>query len=121
MLRYDPPRDLIVAERDKRLDAVLFALVEYLVIESKPRLICLAGIIWEDARPVDRQTETLKAHLREKRNILRIMVVKVNRLVAGVERVRVRHRQKRPRRIHIAAQKHVGHGQGLAVFQVRPL
>ena len=121
VLGDNPPRDFVVAEGDKRLYAMRLALVKHLVIEGQSRLIGHAGIVREDARPVDGKPEALKAHLRKERDVFFVVVVKVYRLMAGIERIRVRPRQEGARRVHVSAQQHVRHGKRLAVLQIRTL
>ena len=80
---------LIMADGHQRLDAVLFAAVEHLVVEGQARLVGLflhAG--GEDARPVDGGAEHLEPHLGKQGNVLLVMVVEVDGVVAGVELVR---------------------------------
>ena len=77
-----------MANGDQRLDAVLLAAVKDLVIEFKALLVRLglhAG--GENAGPVDRGAEGLEAHLGEESNVLLVVVVEVDGLMAGIQPV----------------------------------
>ena len=79
---------LVVADGDQRLDAVLLAAVKDLVIEFKALLVRLrlhAG--GENAGPVDGGAEGLEAHLGEESNVLLVVVVEVDGLMAGIQPV----------------------------------
>ena len=78
-------RHLEVAEGDDRLDAVLVALVEEIVVELQAgfvggRLVAVG----EDAGPGDGGAEALEAHLGKEGDVLLIMVVEVDGFVVGV-------------------------------------
>ena len=80
----------IVADRDKRLDAVLFTAVEHPVIEGKACLVGLGVLAGrEDARPVDGSAEGLEPHLGKEGDVLLVMVVEVDGLMTGIELVRL--------------------------------
>ena len=99
---------------------MLFAFVEHFVIEGQTGLIGLFVVaVREDPPPVDGKPEAGKAHLREQSDILRIAVIEIDRLVAGIERGRIRHRQKSPGRIHIAPEQHIRDAQSFAVRKIR--
>ena len=79
-------RSLIVGDGDQRFDAVLLALVKHCVIECEALFV--RGLIHagrEDARPGDGQTEAFEAHFAHQRDVFLIMMVKVGRLMVGVE------------------------------------
>ena len=78
-------RHLEVAEGDDRLDAVLVALVEEIVVELQAgfvggRLVAVG----EDAGPGDGGAEALEAHLGKEGDVLFVVVVKVDGVVVGV-------------------------------------
>ena len=75
-----------VADGDQRLDAVFMALVKNAVVEGQPRLVGLGVVaVGQDAGPRNGQPEALEAHLCKQGDILFIMVIQVDGLVAGVE------------------------------------
>ena len=75
-----------MADGDQRLDAVLMALVKNAVIESQPSLVGLGVIaVGQDAGPCNGQPEALEAHLCKQGDILFIMMIQVNSLVARIE------------------------------------
>ena len=120
VLRDNCPRNFVVAERNQRLYAVLFALVEDFVVEFQARLVRLSVVaVRENARPVNRQPVAFEAHFREKRNVFLEVVVHVNRLVRGVESAFLDCRTESARSIHVAAQQHIRHRKPLAIFTVR--
>ena len=77
-----------MADGDQRLDAVLLAAVEHAVVELQTLLIGFRfPAVGEDAGPVDGGAEGLKAHLRKEGNVLFVVVIEINGLVAGVQTV----------------------------------
>ena len=119
VLRDDRPRNLIVAERDQRLDAVLFAFVEHPVVKCKAFLIRLGIIpVREDTRPVDRHAVAFEAHLAEERDVFLIVMIQVDRLVGGIENAGLRVRAERSRGVHVAAEQHIRHGESLSAFKI---
>ena len=75
-----------VADGDQRLNAVLMALVKNAVVEGQSCLVGLSIVaVGQDAGPCNGQPEALEAHLCKQGDILFIMVIQVNGLVAGVE------------------------------------
>ena len=122
ILRHDVPGNLVVAQCDQRLDPVFFALVKHLVIESESGLIGLLIVpVREDPAPVDGQPETLEAHLREQRDVLLVVMIEVDRFVAGIKGRRICLGQKSPGRIYISAKEHVRDAQSFAILQIGPL
>ena len=117
---HNIPRDLIVAQRHKRLNAILAALVKYLVIKSKTGFIGLFVVaVREDPAPVDRKPETGKSHLRKQRYILFVAMIKINSFVAGIKCRLVCPGKESPWRIHISSQQHVRHAQLFSILQIR--
>ena len=81
---------LVVADGDQRLDAVLLAAVEHTVVELQTLLIGFRfPAVGEDAGPVDGGAEGLEAQLGKQGDILLVVVVEIDRLMAGVQTVRV--------------------------------
>ena len=79
-----------MADGDQRLDAVLLAAVEHAVVELQTLLIGFRfPAVGEDAGPVDGGAEGLEAHLGKQGDILLVVVVKIDRLMAGVQTIRV--------------------------------
>src|SRR5699024_6140866 len=76
---------LVVADGDQRLDAVLFAAVKDAVVEGQALFVGL-GLLpgGEDAGPVDGGAEGLEPHLGKQGDVLLVVVVEVDGLVAGV-------------------------------------
>ena len=75
-----------MADGDQRLNAVLMALVKNAVVEGQSCLVGLSIVaVGQDAGPCNGQPEALEAHLCKQGDILFIMVIQVNGLVAGVE------------------------------------
>ena len=85
MRRRDGEGHLIVRQGDQRLDTVTLQFIEDAIGELQASLIRL---ILEPrriyARPIDGKAETLEPHLRQKGDILFVMVVEVHAGVAGV-------------------------------------
>ena len=80
---------LVVADGHQRLNAVLLAAVKDPVVELQTLFVGLglhAG--GEDTGPVDGGAEGLEAHLGKEGNVLLVVVVEVDRLMAGVQPVR---------------------------------
>lgn len=78
--------ELIVRERDHRLDAALAALLEHAPVELDARPIGLAFVpAREDSAPVDGHAVVLEAHLAEQRDVVEVMAVHVHSLMGGVE------------------------------------
>ena len=74
----------------QRLNAMAFQLADHVVIKLQTCLVRLCLIaIWKDPAPRDGKAEALEAHLREQGNVLFVMVVKINRLMAGIVGVRM--------------------------------
>ena len=81
---------LVVADGDQRLDAVLLAAVKNAVVKFQALLVGLAlHASGEDAGPVDGGAEGLEAHLRKQSNVLFVVVVEVDGFMTGVQAVRV--------------------------------
>ena len=79
---------LVVTDGNQRLDAVLLAAVKDLVIEFKALLVRLGlHTGGENAGPVDGGAEGLEAHLGEESNVLLVVVVEVDGLMAGIQPV----------------------------------
>ena len=120
VLGHDIPRNLVVAQRHQRLNAVFAALVKHLVIEGQTRLIGLFVVsIGENPAPVDGKPETGKSHLCKQRDVLFVMMIEVDCLMAGIKRRLVRSGEEGSGRIHIAAQQHIRHTQSFAILQIR--
>ena len=82
--------DLVVADGDERLDAPLLALREHGTIELDACLVGLGLVAhWIEAAPVDGRAEDLHAHLAEELDVLLVVPVEVDRLVARIVGVRV--------------------------------
>ena len=81
---------LVVREGDERLDAVCEAAVEDAVVEGHARL---KRLVLEarrvEARPVDGGAQAVEAHLGEEGDVLLVVMVEVDGLMAGVELVGV--------------------------------
>ena len=79
---------LVVGERDQRLDALGQAVVEDLVVEGETRLV---GLLLQarraDAGPVHGGAEHVEAHLGKEVDVLLVVMVKVDGLMARVELV----------------------------------
>ena len=109
-----------MAQRHKRLNAILAALVKHLVIKSKTGFIGLFVVaVREDPAPVDREPETGKSHLRKQRYILFVAMIKINGFVAGIKCRLVCPGKESPWRIHISSQQHVRHAQLFSILQIR--
>ena len=79
---------LVMADGDQRLDAVLLAAVEHAVVELQTLLIGFRfPAVGEDAGPVDGGAEGLEAHLSKEGDILFVVMIEINGLVAGVQTV----------------------------------
>ncbi len=79
---------LVMADGHQRLNAVLFAAIEHAVVKLQTffvRLCLHAG--GEDTSPVDGGTEGLETHFSEEGDVLFVVVVEINGLVAGVQTV----------------------------------
>ena len=77
-----------MADGDQRLDAVLRAAVKNAVVKFQALLVGLAlHASGEDAGPVDGGAEGLEAHLGEESNVLLVVVVEVDGLMAGIQPV----------------------------------
>ena len=67
------------------LDAVLTALVKHVLIKFQARLVgLLIEAVGVNAAPGDAQAVALKAHLREQGDVLLVVMVKINGLMAGI-------------------------------------
>ena len=77
-----------MADGDQRLDAVLLAAVKNAVVKFQALLVGLAlHASGEDAGPVDGGAEGLEAHLSKEGDILFVVMIEINGLVAGVQTV----------------------------------
>ena len=110
---------LKVAEGDHRFDAVPMALVEQVVVELEP---CLVGgllvPVGEDAGPCDGGAEALEAHLGKQADVLLVVVVKIDGVVAGVILTGQNAVGDPAGSLDVAGGDHVGNAQALAVFLV---
>ena len=110
---------LKVAEGDHRFDAVPIALVEQVVVELEP---CLVGgllvPVGEDAGPCDGGAEALEAHLGKQADVLLVVVVKIDGVVAGVILAGQNAVGDPAGGLDVACGDHVGNAQALAVFLV---
>ena len=78
-------RHLEVAQGDDRLDAVLVALVEEVIVELQTGFVGFQLVaVGEDAGPCDAGAEALEAHLREQPDVLLVVVVEVDGFVVGI-------------------------------------
>lgn len=108
-----------VADGNKRLDPIFMAFIEHGIVEGKA-LFARLGIIavWQDAGPCDGQPETPEAHLGKEGDILFVVVIQVNGLVAGVivPVVAFQHFQpaQRHRKAVSAKRGHIHGGKALA-------
>ena len=76
---------LVVAEGDHGLDALLLTGLEHAAIELDAGLVGLGLVaVGEDAAPVDGHAVALKAHLAKELNVVEIVMVHVHGLVAGI-------------------------------------
>ena len=97
-------------------------LLEHGAIELNSRLIGLGVLArGEDAAPVDGDAQALKAHLVKKGDVLFVMMVEVDGLVAGIVLTLVNSGGNHARRIDGAALDHVGNGKTLTVLEIRAL
>ena len=70
---------IVMADRHKWFDAVSMAFAEYFMIKFQSRRIWLRIVpVWVDSCPRDRQTEHLESHFSQQRNVLFIMMIKIN-------------------------------------------
>ena len=86
VLNHQVHRHVKMAQRDQRLDTVLFALFEQRAIEGdalRIRLLLVAAR--EQAAPGDGSAKDAEPHLRHQGDIFLVAVVEIDRLVAGVE------------------------------------
>ncbi len=116
-------RELVVRERDQRLDAVLLALQEDVAVVLHASLVGRRLFArGEDAAHLDGQAEALEAHLRKEGDVLLVVVVEVDALVAGIVRVGTHTgRRHHARLVDGAAHDDVGHREALAVGVVAAL
>ena len=115
-------RQLIVADCYQRLDAMRPAAVKHAVIKGQPGLVRLlfhAGRI--NSGPVDTGPEYPKAHLRQKGDVLLIMMIEINRFMAGIKAVRMNMIGNPFRRGMAAVGAHIRHARSLAVDIPRTL
>ncbi|CZY57830.1 Uncharacterised protein [Enterobacter hormaechei] len=125
VLRHQVHRHVEVAERDQRLDVVLFALLEHRAVEGNAFLIRQRFVaVRVEAAPGNRGAEHRKAHLRHQGDVFFVAMVKINRLVARVEFVVP---QRKPffladlyRQTVCAVGDHVDRRQSFAAFTVSP-
>ena len=81
---------LVVMQRDQRLDALLLHVRENVIVELEARLQrLLLGARGEEARPLDRESQRLEAHLGKKVDVLAPAMIEVHSMTLGVA-VRVR-------------------------------
>ena len=107
---------LVVADGDQRLDAVLLAAVEHTVVELQTLLIGFRfPAVGEDAGPVDGGAEGLEAHLGKQGDVLFVVVVEINGFMAGVQTVRVDDGGHPLGHGVGAVGAHIGHAGALAV------
>ena len=113
---------LVVIESDERLDAMLFALVDHILIELEPRLIGLSVVaVGKYARPVDRETEAFEAHFCKQRDILFVVMIEVDCLMRRIEDALLNGRTERARSVDVAAKEQVGNREALTVFEISAL
>ena len=108
-----------VADGDKRLDAIFMALVEHRIVEGKTFFAGLGVVaVRQDAGPRNGQPEALEAHLGKEGDILFVVVVQVDGLMAGVIVLCVafQHFQLAPGHRHTVRPKggHIHGGKALA-------
>ena len=90
VLLAQPHGDLVVRDGDQGLDAVVAAALEHVPVELDARLVGLVLVAHrEDAAPVDGGAEDLHAHLAEELDVLAIVMIEVDALVAGIVLLRV--------------------------------
>ena len=107
---------LIVRDCNQRLNAVLLALLEHVLVELKTLLVrlCLhAGR--EDTGPVDRCTEGLEAHLGKKRDVFFVMMIEINCFVGGIQSSRLNGGRHSLRVCVASVCAHIGDRRTLAV------
>ena len=76
---------LVVAEGDHGLDALLLTGLEHAAVELDAGLVGLGLVaVGEDTAPVDGHAVALKAHLAKKLDIVEVVMVHVHGLVAGI-------------------------------------
>ena len=104
-----------MVQSDHRLDAIFVQLVKDIVVELQP---CLVGFrvvpVGEDAGPCNGHPVALEAHLGKQPDVLLVMVVEVDGLVAGVVAAGVDAVVDLPRLALGVAHFHIGHAQALA-------
>ena len=87
-------RQFVVADGDQRFDAVLFAAIEHLIVKFQTLFVGLRlHARGENAGPVDGSSEGLEAHLSEQGDVLFVVVVEINGLMAWIEPVRANGRR----------------------------
>ena len=110
-------RELVVAQGHQRLDALGFQCLKNRAIERHAlgvRLLLVA--VREQARPVDGHAIALEAHLAEQLDVLEIVMVHVDGLMAGIVDVRLDVRIEGTGRADGAAGHGIGYADALAVL-----
>ena len=106
---------LVVVQSDHRLDAIFVQLVKDIIVELQP---CLVGFrvvpVGEDPGPCDGHPVALEAHLGKEFDVLLVVVIEVDGLVAGVVTAGVDAIVDLPLFALGAAHFDVGHAQALA-------
>ena len=107
---------LVVRQGHERLDIVSAQAVEDAVVEGEAGLVGLGVVtVGEDAAPRDGHAEHGKAHLGEQRDVLLVVMVKVDTVMVGVEAVGVDVDRNLARLLVAAAQEMVVDGRTAAV------
>ena len=119
-------RAVEVRDGHERLDTVLLALAEEILVELQALFVGLGLVaVGEDAGPADGQTVRFEAHLGEKRDVLLVVVVHVDGLLGRVEVpvLKFEHlaRAATDRLTISAVRHHVDVGQAAAALVVRAL
>ena len=110
----------------ERLDAVLPALAEQVLVEGQAFLVGLRLVaVGEDAAPADGQAVGLEAHLGEQRDVLLVAVVHVDgglcRVVIAVLEIEHLALSGHDRPACLAVRDHIDVGQAAATLVVRAL
>ena len=109
-------RHLVVADGDKRLDAVPEAFVDDLIVMAQACFIGLSLVaIREDAGPCDGEAIALEAHFGKKGNVLFESVVVLDGLMTGVEGTFLQHGGNPFALAEPAAGADVGHRDAFSV------
>ena len=110
-------RHFEVRERDDGLHAVFVHLVKEVVVKLQPCLVRLGIVaVREDARPGDARAEAFEAHLGEQRDVLFVVMVKVDGVMVRVVLARQHAVRDLARHAVTACRHDVGNADALAAL-----